>query len=123
MRLPDECTTCATCCFSESTRHVRVTGDDYERLGDDAEAWVTWLGNEAYLSLADVAGSGGTLHACAALRVDAASGRMLCAIYERRPDVCRALERGSKECYGELATKGERPARALVLASALTRRP
>ena len=123
MRAPDDCTTCATCCFSESPRHVRVTGDDHARLGDDAEAWVAWLGNEAYLRLAPVAGSEGALHACAGLRVDPASGRMLCAIYERRPDVCRTLERGSPGCLGELAAKEARPARALVLASSLTRRP
>lgn len=116
---PADCTACGACCFSESPRHVRVTGEDYERLGDDAEAWVTWLGNEAYLRLAPVAGGDGP-RACAALRYEAETRRFLCAVYERRPAVCRDLERGSGACAGERAHKHPR---ALAVVASVTPRP
>lgn len=97
---PADCTRCGTCCFSESERHVQVSGDDYERLSegaDDAEDWVHWIGNQAFLK---ITGSPGR---CSALQV--ADGRYLCAIYERRPEICRTLERGSPACAGERALK------------------
>ncbi|MBX3192636.1 MAG: YkgJ family cysteine cluster protein [Labilithrix sp.] len=110
--MPEACTGCGTCCFSESPRHARVTGDDHERLGEDADRLVTWIGNEAFMRLAP---AGEDLHKCIALEIDPARGAFLCAIYERRPQICRDLERGSPACGGELATKGERPKRALAL--------
>lgn len=76
---------------------MQVTGDDYERMGDDAEDWVHWIGNQAFLRIVGAPGR------CAALRVEA--GQYLCAIYERRPEICRALERGSPACAGERALK------------------
>lgn len=105
-----DCIRCGTCCFSESERHARVTGDDYERLGADAETLVEFLGNQAFMRLSR---EGGVGH-CAAL-VLGADGTFTCSIYERRPQVCRDLERGSGACAGEIATKGERPKRALAL--------
>ena len=111
--MPEDCTNCGTCCFSESPRHARVTGDDYERLGDDAERLVEFLGNQAFLRLSTT--SGDAPNHCAALVVQ--DGRFLCSVYERRPQVCRDLERGSPACAGEIATKGDRPIRLL------TRRP
>ncbi len=113
MDAPDDCTRCGACCFSESPRHVQVTGDDHLRLGDEAEAWVTWIGNEAFLRLAPFEGS--AVQACAALHDD--GGRLLCRIYERRPTICRTLERGSGACAGERETKRAR----VLAASALVR--
>ncbi|MDB5220206.1 MAG: hypothetical protein JWO86_8133 [Myxococcaceae bacterium] len=58
----------------------------------------------------------GTPHQkCVALAIDAATGTFACSIYETRPQVCRDLERASSACRGELATKGDRPKRALVV--------
>jgi hypothetical protein len=99
---------------------VRVSGDDYARLGDDAEDWVTWMANEAYLRLApilrraDLAGHE-AVRACAALRVEEGTGRFLCAIYTRRPGTCRDLDRGSPSCAGEREAKGARPRRVLAV--------
>ncbi len=115
---PDDCMRCGTCCFSESPRHARVTGDDHERLGDDAEELVEWIDNHAFMRLEPVTGD---MHKCIALAIDAASGTFACSIYDRRPQVCRDLERASGACRGELATKAERPRRALVVLA--TRRP
>ena len=110
---PRECTRCGACCFSESLRHARVSGDDYERLGDEAARLVTWVGNEAFMRLG---GTTGTQH-CVALVLDVgtpAESTFSCAIYERRPQVCRDLERGGSGCRGERDAKAGRPAQALL---------
>lgn len=107
-----DCRRCGACCFSESPRHARVTGDDYERLGDDAEAYVVFLGNEAFMRLEPVVAG---MQRCAALRVDAKDGSFACVLYDRRPAVCRELERAGPACDGERWTKGERPRRALAV--------
>lgn len=96
-----------------------MTGDDYERLGDEGARFVEWEGNRAFMRLERVAGRD-DLHRCAALVIDpkAEDGLVFtCAVYERRPAVCRDLERGGGACAGELATKAGRPKRALALLS------
>lgn len=96
-----------------------MTGADYERLGDDAERFVAWEGNRAFMRLEKVAGHA-DLHRCAALVIDPRRSDGLvftCAVYDRRPSVCRELEQGGAACQGELATKGERPKRALAMLS------
>jgi Fe-S-cluster containining protein len=99
-----ECLACGACCFSTLDTYVRVTGEDYARLGDHADELVVWQGNRAYMKMAR--------GRCAALAV--AHGRFVCTIYENRPQTCRDLARGSRECEGERATKGERPRLALA---------
>jgi Fe-S-cluster containining protein len=96
MSLVPECTRCAACCTSRGERHVPVTGDDYARLGDDAERLTTWEQNRVFMRM--------TEGRCAALAIDA--DRALCSIYERRPSVCRELERGSPACEAEILRKG-----------------
>lgn len=110
----EDCTRCGACCFSESPRHARVTGDDYERLGDDAPRLVTFLGNQAFMRI-EHDGAEPPVGRCAALVVDADSGAYLCSIYERRPDVCRSLERGSPSCAGEHDAKRTRARRVLAI--------
>jgi Fe-S-cluster containining protein len=108
----EECTRCGACCFSESERHARVTGDDYERLGDaDAERLVHFIGNQAFMRIEGANG----IRRCAALVVDAASGTFLCSVYERRPEICRELERGSGSCAGERDAKLGRTRVALTV--------
>jgi len=82
-----------------------VTGDDHQRLGERADDLVWFEANRAYMRMAD--------GHCAALVVDAATGTLLCSIYETRPETCRDLLRGSGACLGEIHTKGERPLIAL----------
>jgi uncharacterized protein len=94
-----------------------VTGDDHARLGDDAEDLVAWIGNLAFMRLAPVSELSPALHRCAALALDPSSGTFSCTIYERRPQVCRDLERGSPQCHGELGAKAERPRTALAVLS------
>lgn|SRR5688572_2287725 len=106
-----DCTTCGACCFSQAPDYLRVFGSDYERLGDDAQRLTHFIGNRVYMRLED--GDGGESR-CAALQIDAATGRYLCSIYERRPDVCRWLEQGSGHCLAERNEKVERAVRTLV---------
>jgi Fe-S-cluster containining protein len=108
------CLSCGTCCFSTLERYVPVSGDDYARLGDASEALVVWVENRAYLRLED--------GHCAALAVDPEHGLFTCTVYERRPGVCRELERGSPQCAGERDAKSERPRLALVAAGMLVER-
>jgi uncharacterized protein len=103
-----ECLTCGVCCFSRLETFVRVTGDDYARLGQRAEELATFDGHRAYMRMAD--------GHCASLRVEPRSGELVCSAYETRPQACRDLARGSGACLGEIASKGARPIRALALA-------
>ncbi len=96
-----ECTSCGVCCFSRAPDYLRVFGSDYERLGDHAPRLTEFIDNRAYMRL--------TEGHCAALTYHAESARFLCSIYEQRPDVCRALERGSGQCRAERIEKADRP--------------
>ncbi|MGA7118746.1 MAG: YkgJ family cysteine cluster protein [Polyangiaceae bacterium] len=105
LEIPPPCLECGTCCFSNLETSVRVTGDDYARLGDAVDRFVHFVGNRAYMRLA---------HGhCAALRVEL-EGRFVCTVYLSRPDACRDLERGSPHCQGELFTKKGRASERLV---------
>lgn len=94
-----ECQTCGACCFSGALRYVRVTGADYARLGDRAEALVHFIGNQAFMRML-------TYH-CAALEFDDHTGRFSCSAYEERPAACRELQSGSSACHGEKTAKAE----------------
>lgn len=99
--VPPDCLGCGVCCHSRLDTYVRVSGDDWERLGEQAESAAHFIGNRAYMRMRD--------GRCAALRVERDTGRFFCTLYERRPQICRDLGRGSPECRGELATKAARP--------------
>jgi len=88
--------------------YVRVTGDDWSRLGPAAERVARFIGNRAYMQMRD--------GHCAALelRVAADGGcTYFCTIYAERPETCRDLGRGSPQCEGEIALKGERVAASM----------
>ena len=110
----EDCIRCGACCFSESVRHARVTGDDYTRLGADAERLVAFIGIQAFVRI-EHDGHEPPVGRCAALVLDADAGTYLCSVYERRPDVCRKLGRGSPSCAAEHDAKRERAVRALVV--------
>ena len=98
---PIDCRCCGACCFSQSERFVRVTGEDWTRLGNAAEGAAHFLGNQAFMRMRD--------GHCAALEVRRTSDGgpdYFCTLYERRPQICRDLARGSPECEGELSAKG-----------------
>lgn len=80
---------------------MRLDGDDWARLGSDAERLARFIGNRAYLRM-----TGGR---CAALAVsiepESGARGFFCSVYDRRPRVCRDLARGSTECEAEIARK------------------
>jgi len=83
--------------------YVRVTGEDWTRLGDDAERVAHFVGNRAFMRMKE--------GHCASLELRHAEdglAEFYCSLYERRPQVCRDLERGSPECEGERLTKNAR---------------
>ena len=108
--VPADCLFCGVCCFSTLDTYIRVTGADWDRMGDDAERLAHFIGNKAYMKLSPAG------H-CAALRVERETGRFFCTAYEKRPETCRALGRGSPECLGELAEKSSRPTDAMKVRS------
>ena len=79
---------------------MRVTGDDWSRLGEAAESIAHFIEHRAYMKMTD--------SHCAALdvrrRTDGAP-EFFCTIYDRRPQVCRDLARGSPQCEGERSAK------------------
>ena len=105
------CLACGACCFSHSPTFVRVTGEDWAKLGPEAERMAHFIGHRAYLRMTD--------GHCAALEIRAGAGGErvhYCTIYPLRPRTCRELKRGSPQCLAELAQKQDRPAAARMLA-------
>jgi len=99
--IPRDCLHCGVCCTSDSPTYVCVTGDDWNRLGEKAEQVAHFIGNRAYMKMND--------GHCAALevRLDALGAEEhFCTIYNRRPQTCRNLARGSPQCEAELLRKG-----------------
>lgn len=103
MNLPTTCLGCGVCCFSNLETYVRVNGDDWARLGDEAERVANFIGNRAYLKIHD--GHCASL----AIRTDVGGGHVyFCTIYDRRPQICRDLGRGSPQCEAERELKSDR---------------
>ena len=85
-----DCLLCGVCCHSHLETYVRVDGEDWSRLGNDAERLAHFIGNRTYMRMHAVR--------CAALdiRPNATGKReFFCTIYAQRPQVCRDLARGS----------------------------
>ncbi len=102
---PADCRRCGVCCFSAAPDYVRVTGADWARLGPDADRWAHFLGHRAFMRMRE--------GHCAGLdmrRDEAGAPEFFCTLYERRPQVCRDLDRGSPQCAGERAAKSGRVA-------------
>jgi uncharacterized protein len=83
---------------------VRVSGDDYARLGARADSLVWFDENRAYMRMSE--------GHCSALVIDAGSGQFVCSVYATRPQLCRDLARGSGACLAERDAKADRPLQA-----------
>ena len=59
---PPGCLACGACCFSAASGYVPVKGDDWTRLGADAERWAVFVNNRAFMRMVE--------GHCAALRVE-----------------------------------------------------
>ncbi len=103
MEIPENCLNCGVCCFAKSGTYVRVSESDWERLGEDVEHWARRVGGQGYMRMED--------GHCLALLITARRGEapvFFCAVYDKRPQVCRDLARGKAACKHELHAKGAR---------------
>lgn len=92
MREPEDCTACGACCFSGGRGYLALFAVDLARLEPgDRRDLVEEVAGRLCMRMTD--------GRCAALRVDPVESRFVCAIYGRRPDVCRSLVRGSSDCF------------------------
>jgi uncharacterized protein len=105
MEIPENCLHCGVCCFAKSGTYVRVSEVDEERLGVNATWALRHVGRQAYMRMDD--------GHCIALQITTRRGEapvFFCALYDKRPQVCRNLARGSAACRTELRTKAARVA-------------
>ena len=113
---PPDCLPCGRCCFSEDESYLQLFGLDVARMLPADERHLRRDVERTFMKLV-----GGR---CSAFVVDAleldspvkltrpaGETRPLfgCSIYERRPDVCRALQRGTSSCRFEYERKFDRP--------------
>jgi Fe-S-cluster containining protein len=73
---------------------VRVSGADYQRLGDAAPRVTQFIGNRCHILLLE--------RRCVALSLGLDGRHCGCSLYASRPEPCRVLERGSVECVAVL---------------------
>lgn len=104
-----DCQGCGVCCFSDSHEYIWVTGYDWTRLGDDADRLAHFIGNRAFMKMSD-----GHCGALAITKRANGTRWFACTIYDRRPEICRYLERGSPECLADLEEKAEKVAKSLA---------
>ena len=81
---------------------VRVTGNDWTQLGDRADELAQFIGHRAFMRMRE--------GHCAALELradDDGKEDFFCAIYDRRPQICRDLARGSPQCAAERSKKAD----------------
>lgn len=81
--------------------YLQLFGGDLDRLTPEQLGFVARVGERAFMRLED--------GRCAALVADVEAREFRCGIYEARPDVCRALERGSSGCKFEYDRKASAP--------------
>jgi Fe-S-cluster containining protein len=104
-----DCKSCGACCFGRRD-YVQVFADDVARLGPARTAELVAppvgeipasVGRESeprrFMKM--------TQGHCKALSTSV-PGRFLCAVYEDRPMLCRALEPGSAPCLEARARRG-----------------
>ncbi len=104
-----DCTACGACCFGGSDRYVALMPQDRRRA--IPESATIQIEGRSYMRMA--------CGHCAQLTVTA-QGQTLCAIYEDRPETCRAFRAGSFEC---LKARQHRGAQAEALRALAMARP
>lgn len=104
--VPD-CQDCGACCFGAWREHVLLFARDVERFAPDERERLldAFPGPSVFMKMEDRLARGtGLLHCVALERRD---GRFSCSVYERRPDACRAFERGASGCRAVIEERGE----------------
>lgn len=81
-----DCVSCGACCFSSNPRYLRLLNWDANRT----------LPAESVLADGDTRYVRFECGHCVHLQLGA--GKAVCAVYEDRPEACRAFRAGSFEC-------------------------
>ncbi|MCU4653553.1 YkgJ family cysteine cluster protein [Roseibacterium sp. SDUM158016] len=90
-----DCTACGACCFGGHDRYVALLPEDRGRA--IPETATTEIEGGRYMAM--------TCGHCAQLTATP-EGRLMCGIYEERPEACRAFRAGSFECLRARAHRG-----------------
>jgi hypothetical protein len=100
--VPDDCTRCGSCCFSERDDYIAVFAVDEARMDASTLQRTHLRAGRRFMRFSE--------GRCDALKRE--GDRLVCSIYAMRPDVCRWLLKDSGECRAQVAEKRER---ALVM--------
>jgi Fe-S-cluster containining protein len=90
-----DCTSCGACCFGGHDRYIVLLPEDRGR--PIPEAVTTEIEGQRYMKM--------SCGHCAQLTFTP-TGQTLCAIYEDRPEACRAFRAGSFECLKSRQHRG-----------------
>ncbi|MEC3862544.1 YkgJ family cysteine cluster protein [Mesobacterium sp. TK19101] len=82
-----DCIRCGACCFGTHAKYIALLPEDRDRAIPDSAT--TSVDGKRYMSMC-----GG--HCTQLTRT--AGAELVCAIYNRRPEACRAFRAGSFEC-------------------------
>lgn len=102
-----DCTACGACCFGGHDRYVALLPQDGARA--IPEAATRAMDGRRYMAM--------TCGHCAQLTVTE-TGATLCAIYDDRPEACRAFRAGSFECLKARQHRGPQAEALRALAMA-----
>ncbi|WP_417489318.1 YkgJ family cysteine cluster protein [Maricaulis sp.] len=93
-----DCVACGACCFSRHPRYLVLLPEDQARIGPAAlpAASLFEEGGRAFVDF--------SCGHCTHLRLE--TGEALCAVYEHRPEACRAFRAGSFECQKAIRANG-----------------
>jgi Fe-S-cluster containining protein len=89
-----DCVACGACCFSRHPRYLELLADDKNRPLPPDQLFTE--DNRTFVRFA--------CGQCSHLRLE--DGQALCAVYEHRPEACRAFRAGSFECLKAIRANG-----------------
>lgn len=87
-----DCTTCGACCLSAHERYVALLPED--RARPIPPGAVREIEGRRYMRMEGLETGCGR---CASLAATP-DGRLICSVYDLRPEACRAFRAGSFEC-------------------------
>lgn len=103
-----DCVTCGACCFGRHDRYIALIPEDrFRAIPPEA---TTEIDGRRYMRMA-----GGH---CASLQATA-DGRLVCGVYDQRPEACRGYRAGSFECGRARLHNGPLAAAARAVASGI----
>lgn len=104
-----DCTACGACCFGGHDRYIALLPEDRARAVPLPA--LTEIDGRRYLTM--------TCGHCAQLTATP-DARLVCGIYEDRPEACRAFRAGSFECLKARQHRGAEAAALMAFATAET---